>query len=392
MKLPRLFKTTKTKAIQICDIATSVGTFTVTFGQLDGKLQTKTTTCLCKNGGRSNSTTPCEQAILEAQAKWEKKVKAGYTTDQTAPVSVQLPQKVKTYVGNENKITFPAYSTYKYNGVNATYWLQADGTLKLTSRGGNKYPPIPHLEKSIRYLMSLLEVTSINGELYIHGQHLQDITSAVKKPKDLSKQLTFRFFAVPDYRMCKKYVMDPYTAKSFKYLASWLQILDFSNYDSDRVRVIGPKALVYYQDKNVEPVKLVPVKNKAELEAHYNKAMSEGYEGTVIYNKDAEYRFNERSSSVYKYKKTIDAEFLVYAFDLDNNNHAVYHCHTPKGKSFKVKRKGTNEERTLDAQNASNNLGSWLKVEFETYSKDLIPLKPVGLCFRDCGTSGEPLE
>jgi hypothetical protein len=149
---------------------------------------------------------------------------------------------------------------------------------------------------------------------------------------------------------------------------------------------------MYYQDKNVVPVELTLVKNVLELEAHYLKAVSEGYEGTVIYNQDAEYRFNERSSSVYKYKKAIDAEFLVYAFDLDKNSHAVYHCHTPKGKSFKVKRKGTNEERTLDAQNASNNLRSWLKVEFETYSKDLIPLKPVGLCFRDCGTSGEPLE
>ena len=378
MELPRLFKTTKTNAVQICDIKTIDDTFVVTFGQLDGELQTKTTTCSGKNEGRSNNTTPSEQAVLEARAKWEKKVKAGYTTDQAAPVSVQLPQKVKTYVGNENKITFPAYSTYKYNGVNATYWLQADGTLKLTSRGGNEYPPIPHLEPAIQAVLSALATSSINGELYIHGEHLQDITSAVKKPKALSKQLVFKFFEFPTYEAPEWWVTPPYTVNSFKYKATQLEALKYA------------KDVVQY--KHATPVELVAVKDVNELEAHYNKAMSEGYEGTVIYNQDAEYRFNERSSSVYKYKKAIDAEFVVHSYELDKNGHVVYHCYTSEGKSFKVKRKGTNEERTLDAIEPYNNIGKWLKTEFEIYSKALVPLKPVGLCFRDCDSDGEPLE
>lgn len=376
MELPRLFKTTKTGAIQICDIKTVDDTFVVTFGQLGGKLQSKTTTCFSKNIGKSNSTTPSEQAVLEAQAKWEKKVKAGYTTDQTAPVSVQLPQKVKTYIGNESKIVFPAYSTYKYNGVNATYWLQPDGTLKLTSRGGNEYPAIPHLESGIRSVLAALGTDSVNGELYIHGEHLQDIVSAVKKPKELSKQLTFRFFEFPTYEAPEKQVRSPLTVKSFAYKASQLVALKHSD----------------YTDEVVTPVELVLVENRAELEAHYVMAMSEGYEGTVIYNQDAEYKFNERSSSVYKYKKAVDAEFVVHSYELDKNGHVVYHCHTPEGKSFKVKRKGTNEERQLDVASAANNIGCWLKVEFEMYSKDNVPLKPVGLTFRNCNSTGEPLE
>lgn len=390
MNLPRLYKTTKTGATQICDISAENGKFTVTFGQLDGKLQSKTTTCIGKNIGKSNETTPHGQAQLEAQAKWDKKVKSGYTTDQTAPVSVQLPQKVKAYVGNENKITYPAYSTFKYNGVNATYWLQDDGTLKLTSRGGNEYPAIPHLEYSVKHLMQLLGIDSINGELYIHGEHLQDITSAVKKPKALSKQLTFRFFSFPNYSASEEYVKPPFTKKSFKYQANWLQILKFRNFKGDGE--VDPHTFAFDQDRNVEPVEVQKVNNEHELEDHYNLAISQGYEGTVIYNADAEYKFNERSSSVFKYKKAQDAEFQVVAYTFDKNNHVVYTCRTPEGLNFKVKRKGTNDERKLDAQNASNNLGKWLTVAFETYSKAQVPLKPVGLNFRNCDINGDPLE
>ena len=40
--------------------------------------QDKPTTSIAKNIGRSNETTDAEQAVLEAMAKWEKKLKEGY--------------------------------------------------------------------------------------------------------------------------------------------------------------------------------------------------------------------------------------------------------------------------------------------------------------------------
>ena len=40
--------------------------------------QDKPTTSTAKNIGRSNETTNSEQAVLEAMAKWEKKLKEGY--------------------------------------------------------------------------------------------------------------------------------------------------------------------------------------------------------------------------------------------------------------------------------------------------------------------------
>jgi len=371
MNLPRLYKQTKTGATQICDISYSNDQFHVTFGQLDGKLQTKSTTCLSTNVGRSNERSPTQQAEFEALAKHTSKVKSGYSESQEIQSSVQLPQKVKVYVGNENKIKFPAYSTFKANGVNATYWLLSDGSLKLTSRGGNEYPPIPHLEPIVKQAMKNLGTDCFNGELYIHGEHLQDITSAVKKPKELSKNLTFIVFELPN-------IVSTYEDKidSIKKVTA-LTRNPYNPGDTDEhLSCFGCKEVNSHED----------------IEDHYNLAISAGYEGTVIYNADSVYKFNERSSSVYKYKKALDAEFQIVAYEIDKNDHVVYTCKTSNAKQFKVKRKGTNAERSLDAHQANNNLDKWLTVEFEMYSKDGVPLKGIGLSFRDCNEQGEPNE
>lgn len=353
MKLERLYKRNKNKSVQVCDIEVENDTFTITWGQQDGKMQSKVTTCKGVNIGKSNETSGHEQAVAEAKSKWAKKVKAGYSTDDEAPTTVELPQRVKAYLGNEDKIEFPAYSTDKYNGLNATYWLE-DGRLRLTSRGGDEYPAIPHLEKNIRIAMAIANTTCLNGELYIHGEHLQDITSAVKKPKELSKKLQFYIFELP-------LVEGTYESKI------------------KTLKVI-PNALV--------PTKVGSAK---DIETCYNRAMANGFEGTVLYNADAEYKFNERSSSVYKYKKTIDGEFVVVDYNLDKNGHPVYVCETGPH-LFKVKRKGTAEERLADAEVASDNIGKYLNVEYEMLSKDGKPLKPVGNHFRACNAEGEPLE
>ena len=196
MQLDTLYKQGKTGAIQVCNISTIGDTVTVEFGQLNGKMQSKATVCTPKNVGRANQTTAEQQAILEAKAKHVDKIKSGYSTDISAPITVQLPQKVKSYLDNKHLVKFPAFTTPKLNGVNGTYWLN-DGQLSLTSRGGESYPLIPHLEEQIKQAMDFLQTDCLNGELYIHGEHLQDIQSAVKKPNKLSPKLQFHIFELP---------------------------------------------------------------------------------------------------------------------------------------------------------------------------------------------------
>ena len=351
MKLPRLFKPTKTGAIQICDISVSGAVVSTTFGQLDGKLQTSTDTCSPKNVGRANATTAEEQAILEAQAKFAKKIKSGYSQELTETPTVQLPQKVKVYQDNKHLVSYPCYATPKYNGLNGTYWLLPDNSLKLTSRGGDELPPIPHLESYVRSKMKQAKTTCLNGELYIHGQSLQNITSAVKKPKELSKRLEFLVFEFP-------LISAPF---------------------SDKVSLLD--------------IPVAKISTEAQLEELYEFTIGRNLEGIVIYNTDAIYKFNERSSSVLKYKPVADAEYKILSYTTDRNGHPVFTCETQDGKQFKVKPKGTNEERKqIIADFDSLYKNNYYKIEYEMLSDSGIPLKGIGIGLRDCDQSGEPTE
>lgn len=364
MILPTLYKTSKTGTIQVCNISHLNDTFTVEWGQLGGVMQSKITACYATNAGKSNERSPTEQATFEAKAKWNKKIKSGYSTNSSAPTTVQLPMKVKDYQSNTKNVKFPCISTPKLNGVNGTYKLE-NNTLKLYSRGGDLYPEIPHLVPQILNTMSIIGSTELNGELYTHGEHLQDITSAVKKPKELSKKLEFHVFDIMDSDL-------PYEERR-------TQMLSF---------------LPTLKTPNVDIVTGVKCSSFDEIENHYNTCISKNFEGTVIKNLDGYYKHNIRSSDQFKYKKTQDDEFKVINYNLDKNNHPVYHCQAknPEKSIFKVKRKGTALERSEDAAIAPANIGKWLNVEYEMLSKDGKPLKPVGNHFRACDLRGNPKE
>ena len=351
MTFPRLYKPTKTGATQICDISVEGANVLTTFGQLDGKLQTSIDTCSPKNVGRANATTAEQQAILEAQSKFAKKVKSGYSETPSSTPTVQLPQKVKNYRDDKHLVKFPCYVLPKFNGVNGTYWLLPDGSLKLTSRGGDELPPIPHLESYIRKKMKDACTTCLNGELFIKGESLQNITSAVKKPKELSKQLEFLVFEFP-------LINTPFSEK--------VQYLD---------------------------VPVAKISTSYGLEKIYEYTVSLGLEGIVVYNADAMYKFNERSSSVLKYKPILDAEYIIRDYNTDRNGHPVFTCETPSGQSFKVKPKGTNEERLqIIADFETKYKNKYYTIEYEMLSDAGIPLKPVGIGLRACDSTGEPTE
>jgi len=80
--LPTLFSRTSTGAVQQWTVQIDGNKFRVESGQTDGKkVLSEWTVCEPKNVGRANATTAEEQALSEAEAKWDKKLKTGYTTD-----------------------------------------------------------------------------------------------------------------------------------------------------------------------------------------------------------------------------------------------------------------------------------------------------------------------
>lgn len=364
-----LYKTNKNGSIQQWSVKVDGPTFICTFGQVDGKMQSKSTTCTGKNIGRANQTTPEQQAQLEADALVTKKLKSGYSYDASAPVTVQLPMKVKSYQDQIHNVKFPCISTPKLNGVNAMFKRTVD-SITIYSRGGEVFPAIPHLEQHLHDIMDELGHNELNAELYIHGRHLQDIQSAVKKPNKLSPRLTAHIFDIADSDEIYEYRRD-----KLKSIYSTLESID------------------HISLKYVGFLTGVECHSHEQIELHYNQCMDLKLEGTVVKNLSALYQHNVRSSDMFKYKKTLDAEYQIVDYESDKNGHPVFRCITPEGKLFKVKPKGTDAERKAMIVNfESQYLNQWYKIEYEMLSKGKIPLKPVGIGLRDCDINGNPKE
>jgi len=359
-----LYKINKNKSIQSWSIEAVDDSFIVTFGQLNGSMQIVSTKCYSMNKGRSNETTPDQQAILEMESLIAKKIKSGYSYEISDTPTVMLPMKVKCYQDQLHNIKFPCISTIKLNGVNGIYRRDTDGTktLTLTSRGGEIYPPIPHLESAVHDAMNKLKSDELNGELYIHGEHLQNITSAVLKPKKSSKLLSFCIFDIADSHLIyhERRVM-------------LMQYLKFNpTIPSSVCTIVGSVCLC-----------------TEDIETYYEKAMQAGFEGTVIKNLSGLYQHNVRSSDQFKYKKAQSAEFRITGYELDKRNHPVFLLITPDQAVFKAKPKGSHE--FLTSINPDEYVNQWGTVEYEVLSASNVPLKPIFIALRKCDAEGNPL-
>jgi len=391
MKLETLYKKSKTGAVVYCDISTDADVITVETGQVGtGKPTFHKTACLPKNTGRANATSSWEQADIEAKAKHAKKMKERYVLDPSGESEIKLPIKVKGYKDQLKNVTFPCFMSPKLDGGNGLVLKNGDD-VKMIQRGGDAYPTLDVMgadgdffimKIEMEYIMNKLGVDAINGEIYKHGVHLQDIQSAAKKENPLTKELEFHVFdycGTPD--------------KFHERMAKMSMVEDLAF-----VKMIGS----------------VIAHSHEEIEEYHTKQAALGYEGIVIRNADGLYEYNVRSSDVFKYKIPKDGEYQVIGYNIDKHGHAVWECicnitpdelgnqHrelTPtKGNkliadhTFSVKRKGTGEMRLAEAAIADEKIGKWIKIEFESFSKLMKPLKPVGIVFRECDADGNVLE
>jgi len=359
-KWPRLYKKSKTGAIVICDIIVDGDNIKLTTGQLDGEKIDHWTKCCPKNVGRANETSAEDQALKEAEAKWVKKKKNGYVEDPSGELVVKLPMKVKKYQDQIKNVKFPCWVSRKLNGLNGEFRLEGE-ELKLYSRGGDEYSIPEHMRSEVLEAMKALKTKTLNGEIYKHGMHLQDITSAVKKHNSDTPSLEFHIFEIPD------------NPNEYRDKVHLLHTWDNSKWEYVKV------------------VRAVKAMNAQEIDELFEKAIAKGYEGIIIRNEDCIYQYNVRSSQVFKYKKALDAEYKIVGYNIDKKGHPVFVC-TTGDHEFKVKVKGTDEERKNIAAKADTWIGQWLKIEFEMLSKDNKPLKPVGLGLRKCDNEGNPLE
>jgi ATP-dependent DNA ligase len=253
--------------------------------------------CEGKNVGRSNATTPAEQAEAEAQAKWEKKQKSGgywlsiKDIDQTKFVE---PMLANHYSDRKDKITFPVMVDRKYNGMR-----QITQRVGQFTRKGEKVLSAPHIFERLAYLFETHPDLVLDGELYNHDYRykLNEIIKLVRKTKASSiTPATLKESAEKvDY-----YVYDGYgfTVKGKEITEETPCVL----------RRLALKELLS-GIKDVVVVDFVMADTDEKIVEAYQQYVDDGYEGAIIRVNGA-YE-HKRSNNLLKFKPEDDDEGAI---------------------------------------------------------------------------------
>ena len=380
-------------------------TIIISEGLFDGK-KTETLNHIKKgkNLGKMNATTAYEQACLEAEARWTKKKKQGYKSlkdlginsvddleealpmDRTdannisKPMKAQPYYKVKTVDGkkiktNEPLIKFPCYGQPKLNGfrVMARWEKVTEGEgifatevekVIFRSKEGLRYDILEHIEAEFTKEMfrnkgeerdTPLYNLAFDGEMYIHGEILSEISSAVRKRNEKTSKLEFHIFdiAVPQITQKLRFV----------------DLLELRNY------------IFNNNLKTIKTVEFVNCENNEQAQNLTDLWIKQGYEGGIFRDKKASYQFGKRPQTMVKLKRSEDKEFKIV--DVIGGDNApdlgIFVCIAENGERFNVTPEGSHEKKKEYLSNRLNYIGKQLTVRFFERTITGVPFHAVGV-------------
>jgi len=366
-KLPILYSLSKKGVIIIWQIGSKGKEVITYYGQLNGKVKESSYEAVAKNIGKSNATTPEEQAVVEAEAAWDKRLKVKYyKTEAEAKKDKPIrPMSAHTYAGTKKeKLEYPVFIQPKLDGLRCLAKIDK-GKVDLISRKGETWN-ITHIEEELSLID---EQIILDGEIYIHGILLQDITSYArsavvdsKNYKEKSQTLQYHVYDIPFYEGGGHY--------SFKERAGFMN--SFSK-----------------KYKHLKSIKFVTTKQVLEegVQDFHNISIEMGYEGTIIRSQTGLYLWGYRSDDLLKKKDFSDTEFKVLNIIEGIGKMkgcSIMICQNDlNDETFECTIKCSLEQRAYYFNNQNKYIGRLLTVRFYGRTKKLIPKFPVGILFRD---------
>lgn len=360
LSLPTLYTRDLLNNVRQWSIHADGATIMTVHGLHGGQLQTEVRTLTeGKNLGRSNETTPEQQAEREARAAWTKKCDSGYTTDPDAPREARplLPMLAHPYQKHGDSFDWShAYAQPKLDGTRCLA-LVGNGTASLFSRNGKEIKTMPHIVEAVSAL-NLPEGSILDGELFTQDLHFQEIVSAVKKVGANTERIQYHIYDQGDENA-------PFRSRNL-----WL------------INNVTP-------EDYSSPLKLVPTYRVTDMAAamrYHELFVGEGYEGTMLRDGHSDYLFGYRSPALLKVKDFVDDEFVIVNHTQGSGREEgciIFTCETPEGKSFDVRPMGTLEERKAMHSKADQYLNRPLTVRYQNLTKDGLPRFPVGVAVRD---------
>ncbi len=244
-------------------------------------------TCVGKNIGRSNETTPEQQALLEFNSRLKRKLDKEYflTEEEAKTVTVILPMLAKKLEDEYSKIEWTNKDQHKYlqpklDGMRCLVindeLISRDNKNIMVTGGGSMQHIVDELVE-LRKLIS--EEIAIDGELYCHGISFQENMKLIKKKRPNSTEIKF-------------YVYD---------------VISETNY-MNRYDFI--KRIISNDFKYITVCPTIRINSEEELNKYHDLFITRGFEGSILRVGSKGYEM-KRSSSLLKKKDFIDAAATI---------------------------------------------------------------------------------
>lgn len=273
----------------------------------------------------------------EAESMWKAQVDKGYLPKNCQAKSFKppLPMLAQPY----KKIQGRWFCQPKLDGVRIV--VSPGGVF---SRTGKRAANMDHLLEGLE----MPEGWWLDGEAYIHNMPFEKITGSLHNASSKTKLAMHVFDVIDaDGQMNQE--------ERLEWLKQW-------NPPNPWFKVVA------WEECNI-----------TNVQGKHDRYVSEGYEGIILRDPQGAYTRGKRSRGLLKLKKFQDKEYAITGHDRDVDGGVIWICEP----GFRVRPRGTREQRATWAQNAQEHVGKMLTVRYQELTDKGIPRFPVGVAIRD---------
>jgi len=390
--------------------------------------------------GQINQRNPFQQALIRARADYLKREERGGSKNTSGNKTkkgvnvMYFPMLAKPWKDGNKHLVYPLYVQPKLDGVRCLAYLQEKNggmdKVVIYSRSQKEYPAMEYLKELLYpFLNDLFDEASdppqsiyLDGEMYKHGERLQDISGRSrndkKRPtklktketkqqsdnnetKQQSDNIETNFDVLSDLNEYHLYdcfyplELDTSFESRLEQLNVLKSAVDSYNIGNYQYLPAGTKAS--------DLIKFTPttlVDDLKSAEKLFTKYTREGYEGIILRNTDGVYLAHPtktnaalRSNDLVKMKQKFTDEFEVVGYTEGRRGKdkgaIIWICKTTNGYEFNVTPKDITYKKRYELFESakkhfnSKYKGRMLTVEYEDLSKNGVPQRAKGLVFRD---------
>lgn len=298
-----------------------------------------------------------EQIHLEMKSRISRQLDKGYK-----PTRVEALEGSTNQLGLVNPMlakTIEDVSLTNFNNVFVQPKLDGhrclitrqDGEVIAYTRRGKLIDTIPHIINDIAGWLP--EGYTLDGELYIHGKKLQEISSLIKRKQPGSAQLQYHFYDIV--------AGEPFSERLFemKQLITKVSIPHISLVETRRVQ------------------------SMSEIHYWFDQFRAQGLEGAMTRVSSRGYEDAKRSAQLIKVKAWYDLEVTVIGIRPSKDGWAICTVKMDNGKIFDISAPGSIPQKTFVLMNKDKFIGKRLTIDYGSLTNDGIPFHASALRWRD---------